>query len=820
MRRSRFALALLLLGLTSAVLVARLPSDPDSRIVTRRHHNSDPLLNCTLLQLNVTSLLHHPARYFEPPILFPDKNPYRSTEPLVAEALLAVPFRLTLGARPALIYTSVLITTLALVAVFTGLLLRELGVRASLALTGGCLSVLVATTTIFVDRLQAVSIQWLPLGLVFASCYYRRGGRFRLAALTACAFLTLQASLYTAVMLLATALFVWPLLVALRAEPLARSRVPALALSLLAAAGLSLLVLWPYLRDRQDVSAYATAAYASHKPWGQAYLAEVAITPPEYGRLGWPFEPFASWDGAYPGAAFVLLLASSLVSALVARVRRSRASSTDSDSPGSPGFRASKRVLGALLVGLAACLVLGARHGGGLARTSADVLLWAALGAWGVRLALWPIGDATTRLRALASAAWLAALVLFLLSMGSPIALSIDHPALLQGLFGPLSSLLSPLRELRELKRFLLPAGWAAVTAATLSLELRLPARPAALAPALAALVLALGFVERARADTRGIAVPQLPEYYALLQQSHTKGGLLELPFDPWGRINSVKRMLWQPRHGRPIVAGKGGLDPAWYTPAGEVFGRFPSEESVLLLRSWGVTSVLDARPEAWREPLPSRLPDGLVLRAKASLADGPARLFDVVLDAAPLTLAEPTTSVGRWQSPDAAAAAPAQRQAVDGSLDTAAAFEGADAPIFVVPAGATASALVLDYGSGRFSRVPARLKVETLSDGQWTDVTLAQTGSRLQARAADQLIRSRRARLVIALGTPARGPLRLAAAGEAWDLPELRLLATEGLQDGVARLPSAGRRFMPSQYPWTRSISSRMRANSAGFTR
>jgi len=817
-RQSRFALALLLLGLTSAVLVARLPSDPDSRIVTRRHHNSDPLLNCTLLQLNVTSLLHHPTRYFEPPILFPDKNPYRSTEPLVAEALLAVPFRLALGARPALVYTSVLITTLALVAVFTGLLLRELGVRASLALTGGCLSVLVATTTIFVDRLQAVSIQWLPLGLLFASLYYRRGGRFRLAALTACAFLTLQASLYTAVMLVAAALFVWPLLVALRAEPQARSRVPALALSLVAAAGLCLLVLWPYLRDREDVKAYATAAYAAQKPWGQAYLAEVAITPPEYGRLGWPFEPLASWDGAYPGAAFVLLLASGLVSALVARVRRGGARPTD--EPGSPAFRATKRVLGALLLALAACLVLGARHGGSLARTSADALLWAALGAWCVRLVLWPKGDATTRLQALASAAWLAALVLFLLSMGSPIAISIDHPPLLHGLFGPLSSLLPPLRELRELKRFLLPAGWAAVTAATLSLELRLPARPAALAPALAALVLALGFVERARADTRGIAVPPLPEYYALLQQSHTQGGLLELPFDPWGRINSVKRMLWQPLHGRPIVAGKGGLDPAWYTPAGQVFEQFPSQESVLLLRAWGITSVLDARPDSWREPLPSRLPDGLVLRAEHNLADGSARLFDVVLGAEPLTLAEPITGAGRWQSPDAAAAAPAHRRAVDGSLDTAAAFEGAEAPIFVVSAGATASALVLDYGSGRFSRVPARLKVETLTDGQWTDVTLAETGLRLQARAADQLMRSRRARLVIALRTPTHGPLRLAAAGETWDLPELRLLATEGLQDGVARLPSAGRRFMPSQYPWTRSISSRIRANSAGFTR
>lgn len=776
MRRSRFALGLLLLGLTSALLVARLPSDLDGRVVTRHHHGSDPLLNCALLQLNVTSLLHHPARYFQPPILFPDRNPYRSTEPLVAEALLAVPFRLALGERPALVYTSVLITTLALVAICTGLLLRELGVRASLALSGGCLSVLVATTTVFVDRLQAVSIQWLPLGLFFASRYYRRGGRLRLLALAACAFLTLQASLYTAVMLLTAALFLWPLLLALRSEPVARSRVPALALSLLAAAGVSLLVLWPYLRDREDVSAYATAAYAAQKPWGQAFLAEVAISPPEYGQLGWPFEPFASWDGVYPGVAFVLLLASALVSALVARVRRSGA--RPAESPGSPVFTTSKHVLGALLVALAACLVLGARHGGSLARTSADVLLWAALGAWCVRLALWPEGDARTWLRALASAAWLAALVLFLLSMGSPLAITIDHPPLLHGLFGPLSSLLPPLRELRELKRFLLPAGWAAVLAATLQLELRLPRQPAVLAPALAALVLALGLGERVRADTRSVSVPPLPDFYTLLRSSETGGGLLELPFDPWGRINSVKRMLWQPEHGRPIVAGKGGLDPAWYTPAGEVFEQFPSEESVLLLRAWGVTSVLDARPDAWREPLPARLPDGLVLRAEHDRSEGAVRLFDVALEASPDALSEPEPGAGRWLSPDAAATAPTHRPAVDGSLDTAASIAAGEAPVFVVPAGAAASALELDYGTGRFSRVPRLLRVQARVEGLWSDVTREPGGSLLRARAADQLMRTRRARLRIALRSHAAGALRLVAGADAWDLPELRVLA------------------------------------------
>ncbi len=788
--RTAWPIGLLFFGLTSALLVARLPSDPDRRIMTRRHHNSDPLLTATLLQLNTASLLHHPSRYFQPPILFPDPNPYRSTEPFIAEALLAVPFRLVLGPRPALVYTSVLVTTLTLVACFTGLLLRELGVRTSLALAGGCLSVLIATTTVFVDRLQSLSIQWLPLGLFFASRYWRQGGATRLVAFALCAFLTVQASLYTSVMLVAAALFLLPLVLALRGVPGARRRVFLLAQALGTAAVACILALWPYLRDREDVAAYSSAAYAPEKPWGQAFLAELAISPPEYGQIGWPLEPWASWDGVYPGAGFVLLVASVAVLA-AARSRhgprdpgwRSGASPTGERCFG-PAFRSTTRGLALLLTLLVGSLAWSALSGGSATvRALADGLLWAVLATWCLRLALWPVGDADEAgcLRLLASAAWLAGFVLLLLSLGSPIALSVFDPPLLRGLFAPLSSALPALRELRELKRFLLPAGWAAVLAATLSLETRLPRRPAAVGPLLAAALVALGFGERVRADTRGIHVPPLPEFYALLQHSQAKGGLLELPFDPWGRISSVKRMLWQPLHGRPIVAGKVSLDPAWYTPAGEVFELFPSEESVLLLRAWGVGSVLDARPDAWRQLLPDSLPEGLVLRAELGRPEGPVRLFDVLRLETPDRLAEPVPGTGRWLRSDAAATAPAHRPAVDGSLETAASFEAADGPLFVVPEQATASAVELDYGAGRFSRVPTQLQVQTLVEGVWRDVTQEPTGSLLRARAADQLMKKRRARLVIVLRENARGPLRLVTSAGPWDLPEIRLLTTEG---------------------------------------
>ena len=174
-RRAGFPVLLLALGLLAGFLVARIPPDLERTVVTRQHHSSDPLHTAVLLRFDVDSLLHHPSRYFRPPFLYPDPNPMRGTEPLIAEALLAVPFRLVLGDRPAPVFTWVRIVTLALLTLATGLMLRELGTSHALALVGGGLAVLVASTPFFFDRLQAVSLQWLPLGIFFAARYWRRG---------------------------------------------------------------------------------------------------------------------------------------------------------------------------------------------------------------------------------------------------------------------------------------------------------------------------------------------------------------------------------------------------------------------------------------------------------------------------------------------------------------------------------------------------------------------------------------------------------------------------------------------------------------------
>lgn len=795
-RRARLPLALLVLGVACAVLVARLPPDLERSVVTRRHHGSDPLLSAALLRFDVESLLRHPTRYFQPPILFPDPNPLRGTEPLVSEALLALPFRLALGDRPAAVYTGTKLATLALVVLFTGLCLRELGVRSALCLVGGGFAVLVGTMPVYVDRLQAVSIQWLPAAGFFASRFLRRGRRADTALFTLCAFLLVQASLYTTVMLLATLPFLVPPLWSRRVEIWRRGR-PLLA-GLALAAALSGAVLWPYLQRRADVAAYSSPAYAAVKTWQPAALGSLAISPPEYAQ--WPLGPAADWQGLFPGTAFLLLLSSA---AVLAAVHRSTPGEWSTADPlvRNRAFGLTKRLLAAALAVLAGAIAWSVFGGGTAPAVVADAALWTALGAWCGRLALWPAaerGRESPYAAQVASAAALAALVLCLLSLGSPVRWQADGEPLLLGLFEPLSRVFPPVRELRELNRCLLPAAWLASVATVLSLERRLREHPEprarSLANALTVLLLLLGLGERLVADTRKGTVPAPPESYALLRRSTAGGGMLELPFDPWGRIDSVYRMLWQPSHGRPIVAGRTGIEPGWYLPAQQVFDGFPSEESLRLAQAWRIATVLDTRPldtrsvadagERGASGAANAWPTALVLRAERAeqagrRTDAVWRLFELVQTPGDNGIeSEPAPGPGEWVRPAAANAAEAA--ACDGRVDTSVEVTAPAGLVLLVPGGASLVAIDLDYGHGLFNRVPKTLRVLGLEDGEWREIAV--TGAAwLRARAAFQLLRDQQARLVLPLVASRASRVRLASPDGPWDAPEVRLRLAPG---------------------------------------
>jgi hypothetical protein len=472
--------------------------------------------------------------------------------------------------------------------------------------------------------------------------------------------------------------------------------------------------------------------------------------------------------------AFILFVAAAVGLSAVSLMRRGGAQVAHRPRP----ITGSRLLLALCLLAFGLALAAATRGPTRGAATAAAVALWGALVAWCWRLLRWPeLQDESECLRFFASASALAAFVCLVLGLGSPIRFVYFGEPLAQGLFGPLSAVIPPLREMRELKRYLLPAGWAAVVAAAAVLELRLRSLPRAVGPALAAALLAVGLGERASADTRKAQLPPLPAGYELLRRSTQSGGLLELPFDGWGQVTSVHRMLWQPRHGRPITAGRTGLDPAWYSPALAIFNSFPSDESVLLLRAWGIDSVLDTR--GGDEP---RWPDGVALRGSVPGERGEWRLLDVLprggVEAA---LAEPETPAGRWEAASAHPDDTQSLRATDGSLETAAVVTADDGLAVGLPTGKMPAALELDYGSGRFARVPPELRVLARSaEGDWRDVTDPASARFLRARAANQLLRRQSARLVVLLQPLRASELRLVSAERPWELPELRVRATD----------------------------------------
>ena len=559
-----------------------------------------------------------------------------------------------------------------------------------------------ATTTIFVDRLQSLSIQWLPLGLYFASRYLKHGGRLRLAAFGACAFLTVQASLYTTVMIAAAVLFVWPLLLAAppRARgPLARAgpgrgarrgggAVPAGAVAVPAGSRGRGRLLEPRVRGARSRGARHSSR-------------EVAISPPEYGQLGWPLEPWASWDGAYPGAAFVLLLASLGLLTVAAGARHETRRAPD----GGGGRLASapRSVVLGVAAGRARRRPGGERarlrpaRGPGRTRSCGPRSPPGACGC-----GLWPVRrgrSACARSRAPRGSR---RSVLFLLSLGSPIAISVEHEPLLHGLFGPLSSLLPA--AARAARAEAVPAarglgrrrGGDAVAGAAPARQ-----RPAALARALAALVHRARPRSSAPAPTRAASQsPALPDYYATLSELRDERGPARAALRPVGphhfrqahAVAAAPRTAHRGRQGQPgscLVHTR----------------RMPCSAGSRRRRARcccarGASRASWTRgPTPWREPLPQPLPEGLALRSEHDAPRGPGaalrpRARDRALDAR--RARHRGAAAGRART--RAATAPAHRRAIDGSLHTAAALEAAEAPIFVA--------------SGRSNRQRARARL------------------------------------------------------------------------------------------------------------
>ena len=110
--------------------------------------------------------------------------------------------------------------------------------------------------------------------------------------------------------------FVAPAGWTLRTRAGAGRRVAGLALAAAVAGGVSLLLLWPYLRTGRTSPRTPARPTPGEEAWAASSLMDPLTSSPE-----WPFGPPTAWGGVFPGFGFGLLVSVVALLALVDAVR-------------------------------------------------------------------------------------------------------------------------------------------------------------------------------------------------------------------------------------------------------------------------------------------------------------------------------------------------------------------------------------------------------------------------------------------------------------------------------------------------------------------
>lgn len=781
-----FWAGVLALSVCAALLVTPITGTPEDTIFTRNNSNADPIHLAATISHGTDSLLTNPFGYYSPPFLYPDPNSTRSADTYLSESILALVLRFIVGDRPLLIVALARIVTAILSAVCTTLLLREFGVRRSLALAGGMLSILILTYGASIDRIQSMSNQWIALAVFFTARIYKGKKTFwNAAGLGASLFLLVHASIYTSVMLCSIAPFFVPVLFTCRRAPQSLCKTGIVAVTVLITAVLTAISMWPWLTDRWDMGIYAQPEFLEIKRWHSAYLGPLAFTPPEIKTFGIPFMPATRFDGYYPGHAVVLAIVLIAAFSLITVFRKADEpkhkplSNVNDKSLKKRLFIIAcvlKYVLGAVLIAVMLARLLGITVFQ-MQGPAVDVLIWGLLISWMLQLGLWdnPWRGTASSLSFLACAFFLAATVLFLLSFGSPIKLFINGPDIAAGIFNFNSLIFPPLGQLRFLYRITAFAGWFLFVGLALRLELSMRSFHKRLPVLMALLLIFTATAGWLDSNFGTIYDRKMPDGYKLLDNSEGEGGLLELPMTRWNSDKAMFRMLWQRQHKRPIVDGLTSQAPPWYLHANEVFNTFPSLECLWLMNKWNIDSALIEEPfEGWR--------NRMLQTEKYLIPRGEIEgwvLFDIEqAEDSGLTEIDGLAESLVWIVPQTAAGQQEQDLLSDGSTFylRGIRMEAARALTFEIDKGQLLRAVMIDYGYAFAAHIPSRIEIQAFLGGHWRDVVSRRSGRFLRARAADLLMRRKPAKLVMTIKPTEASKFRIAAKRDVWHIPELRI--------------------------------------------
>lgn len=281
----RYLIPLLLFA---AVAYAVAPaSGVDKRLVMPEHLELDGILGAELLRAGTDRLLSSPTRYYDTDVLYPDVRQQRTTEPFVGFVILGLPFTTLLGLDDVRAFEALRWLLLWAGLAFAWRLLARLGADPWLAVTGALICVLQPAVTGGFERVQVLSIP-LIVGVVYYAIALWNAERPSLRdQLGLCATTTMyvMCGAYNVVITLAALLLLVPLTMRVVWALRGAQRLWAFVWPLAVAGLVNLIVLWPWLTDRWDVSAYMGAPFLAIKHWN-------AMRPPSWTL---PLAPVFQW---------------------------------------------------------------------------------------------------------------------------------------------------------------------------------------------------------------------------------------------------------------------------------------------------------------------------------------------------------------------------------------------------------------------------------------------------------------------------------------------------------------------------------------------
>ncbi len=252
-------------------------SGGDKRLVVPEHLELDGLLGVELLRAGTDRLLTNPARYYDTDILYPDVRQHRTTEPFVGFVLLGLPFTTVLGLDDVNAFEALRWLLLWSALVFAWQLLLRLGADPWLAITGALVCVLQPAIMGGFERLQVLSIPLIVGVLYYALTLWAAERPSMHDQIGLCLITTMyvMCGAYNVVITLAALVLLLPLTGRVVWALWGAGRLWAFAWPIGVAGLVNLAMLWPWLTDRWDISAYMGAPFLAIKHWN-------AMRPPSW----------------------------------------------------------------------------------------------------------------------------------------------------------------------------------------------------------------------------------------------------------------------------------------------------------------------------------------------------------------------------------------------------------------------------------------------------------------------------------------------------------------------------------------------------------